>query len=246
MYIELNNLDQKYGTSITGLIQVGANNGQETQHYVEDCGIEKLVLFEPLPEAFNNLLRVVEPFQQKCHIEAHNVALGSEKQTSKIYIADNEGQSSSLLKPTLHLEEHSNVLFEKEITVSVERLDDMDIDPSSINALSIDVQGYELEVLKGARQFLKNGIDYIVSEVSREPLYDQSAVIEEIDAFLDEAGFRRMHTVWATDFWGDALYVRRDIIPADAQSIVHQIPKRKRRNLFQRLARSIRKRLPTS
>ena len=52
----------------------------------------------------------------------------------------------------------------------------------------------------------------VLTEVSFVPLYKDSPLFEDVDAFLTEVGFRRVG-VYPSDQpqnWGDALYVRRD------------------------------------
>ena len=77
----------------------------------------------------------------------------------------------------------------------------------TFNFLHIDVQGYELEVLKGAVKCLEN-VYYIVVEINRSELYEFCPMISDIDRFLDN--FQRVETEWrhGRENWGDALYVR--------------------------------------
>ena len=76
------------------------------------------------------------------------------------------------------------------------------------NFLNIDVQGYELEVFKGAFESLKN-IDYIISEVNRDEVYENCPHIDELDKYLSQLNFKRVETDWAGNSWGDALYVKK-------------------------------------
>jgi hypothetical protein len=39
-------------------------------------------------------------------------------------------------------------------------------------------------------------------------LYENNAMVEEIDSFLSEYGFSRVATNWQGNTWGDALYVK--------------------------------------
>ncbi len=80
--------------------------------------------------------------------------------------------------------------------------------PHSYNFINIDVQGYELEVFKGAVNTLEK-IDYIITEVNRAELYKNCVQIEELDSFLSQHGFARDITSWDGDTWGDAFYVKR-------------------------------------
>jgi hypothetical protein len=75
------------------------------------------------------------------------------------------------------------------------------------NFLNIDIQGFELEALRGARKTLKN-VKWIMSEVNRAEVYENCAHVEEMDEFLGKYGFNRVETNWAGQTWGDALYVK--------------------------------------
>jgi O-methyltransferase involved in polyketide biosynthesis len=90
--------------------------------------------------------------------------------------------------------------------VSVCRLDDVGL-PDNYNIIYMDVQGYELEVLRGASKRLR-AIDAIFTEVNRDEVFEGCAKIEEIDSFLAGHGFRRVETDWHGGQFGDALYVR--------------------------------------
>ena len=71
----------------------------------------------------------------------------------------------------------------------------------------MDVQGYELEVLKGSTDILLK-VDYILCEVNRAELYKNCPMVEDIDSFLNEYGFKREITSWDGYTWGDALYTK--------------------------------------
>ena len=59
----------------------------------------------------------------------------------------------------------------------------------SRNLLKIDVQGFELEVLKSAGSLLSY-FDWVYAECSFVPLYEGQALADEVAAFLAERGFR--------------------------------------------------------
>jgi FkbM family methyltransferase len=191
--------------NIKGIVHVGAHYGEEIQEYVNN-GIQNITVFEPLSNNFDILAKRLE--NVNADIQGYQVALGSEKGTASMHLSSNEAQSSSILKPKDHLEHHPDVTFNGTENVEVDLLDSYDL--RGANFMNVDVQGYELEVFKGAVETLKN-IDYIYCEVNRGEMYEGNPMVEEIDDFLSEYGFERVETHWPETWykWGDALYVKK-------------------------------------
>ena len=54
MLLSFKLLKKKYNMKIKGIIQIGAHYGEEIPDYI-DCGIQDMVMFEPLEENFNIL-----------------------------------------------------------------------------------------------------------------------------------------------------------------------------------------------
>ena len=75
MLLSFKLLKKKYNMKIKGIIQIGAHYGEEIPDYI-DCGIQDMVMFEPLEENFNILADKVKDLN--ANIEGHQVALGSE------------------------------------------------------------------------------------------------------------------------------------------------------------------------
>ncbi len=188
--------------NINGIIHIGAHYGEELQEYVDE-GIQNIILFEPLTSNFNILSEKAADLN--ANIEGHQVALGSKVGNYTMYISDNEAQSSSILKPKVHLTHHPHVKFPSKEEVEVHLLDEYDC--KDYNFINMDVQGYELEVLKGGTKILDQ-VDYVYCEVNRDEVYENNAYVEEIDQFLSDYNMKRVETDWAGDIWGDALYIK--------------------------------------
>jgi FkbM family methyltransferase len=205
MLISFSSLKRKYEMNIRGVVHIGAHYGEEIQEYV-DNGIQKITVFEPLSLNFDILNKRLQ--NVNADIQGYQVALGSEKGTATMYLSSNEAQSSSILKPKEHLEHHPYVTFDGTEEVEVDILDDYDV--SNANFMNIDVQGYELEVLKGGKKTLEH-IDYVYCEVNRGEMYENNAMIDEVDEYLGSYGFERVETHWPETWykWGDALYIKK-------------------------------------
>jgi FkbM family methyltransferase len=201
--LNLEELVQKYQVQIKGLIHVGAHYGQEYELY-QKLGITHLIFFEPLKQNFEIL---------KTHVgekaKLFQKALGNENKKVKMYIESaNNGMSSSILKPQKHLEQYPTIVFDREEIVEMVRLDDFLSEKENYNFLTIDVQGYELEVLKGSQKTLTN-ISGILTEVNRDELYENCARVEQLDDFLSHFNFQRVETNWEGGTWGDAFYLKK-------------------------------------
>ena len=88
------------------------------------------------------------------------------------------------------------------------KLDSFEKDLTEYNFIVIDVQGYELEVFKGAKNTLDN-IDYIISEINRDELYENCAKIEQLVEFLSNYGFEFIEHNWVGGTWGDGLFIKK-------------------------------------
>jgi FkbM family methyltransferase len=204
MLISLSEMMTKYNMNIRGVIHIGAHYGEEVPEYIKN-GISEVHLFEPLSESYKILVNNLQDL--KINWVTYNTALGSKNERVTMFVSDNERQSSSILSPKDHLTHHPNVRFPTTEEILVTTLDSQKI--KNCNFINMDVQGYELEVLRGATKTLEH-VDYVYCEVNRAEVYENNAFVEEIDEFLSQYNMIRVETDWAGEIWGDALYVRTE------------------------------------
>lgn len=202
MILNLEQLKEKYNLDITGVIHVGAHFGKEFQIY-EDLKIKNSIFFEPSSRTFQILKHNIG---DKTIIV--NKAVGNENKKIEINLeTSNEGQSNSILNPKLHLHQYPHIVFLEKEEVDMVRLDDFIKTPKDYNFMNIDVQGYELEVLKGSKELLKN-IDYIIVEINRAEVYENCPMVEELQSFLSEYNFELVEQDWAGGIWGDGFFIK--------------------------------------
>lgn len=188
---------------ITGVIHVGAHIGQEVPFYASKN--VPILLFEPLPLQFKELQKAIKPYPQMI---AEPIALGDCNDIVTMFESNKNGVSSSILKPTLHLQKYPDRTFTK-ITVDQTSLDEYFsyfLNSDDYNTLVIDVQGYELFVLNGAINTLKS-IKYILLEVWKEVMYENSASLQTVQKFMADNGYHQKEIDLDTfPIFGDALY----------------------------------------
>jgi len=196
-------------TTIKGCIHIGAHWGQEYPVY-KHLGINNMIFYEPLENNYRGLLDHVGE-----EVDVRQKALGNKEGHVDMFVEQaNQGMSSSVLEPQHHLKQYPHILFPIKETVPITKLDSEDFDRESFNFINIDVQGYELEVFKGATKTLES-IDLIFSEINQKEMYKDCALVETLDSYLEDFGFSRVITHWegvdeatGEQTWGNGVYFK--------------------------------------
>jgi FkbM family methyltransferase len=204
MLISLDKMIYQYNLNIKGVLHIGAHYGQEYKDYINN-NIKNIIFFEPLMNNYNILLNNINLSE---NIKTYNMALGNITGEIEMYVETfNQGMSSSILEPDIHLQQYPNIVFNKKEIVKIDKLDNIIFDKDNFNMINIDVQGYELEVFKGSIKSL-DYINIIYTEVNRDEVYKNCSKVEELDIFLKDFNFERVLTSWDGNTWGDALYIK--------------------------------------
>jgi FkbM family methyltransferase len=157
-----------------------------------------------------NQIKIVE--SQPTNELAFNFAISDVDGKTYEFNITNNGQSSSILELDKHLIYHPTIYVSETMKVHSKRMDTLikenNIDINNYDFLNIDIQGAELLALKGFGDLLGN-IKYIYTEINKNSLYKDCALVEEIDEYLLIYGFERVETSMTEYEWGDALYIKK-------------------------------------
>jgi len=202
MLIPLDWLVAMYNVKFKGILHVGAHECEELANYEKYISRDKILWVEALED------KVAMSNQRYPGILIEQ-AVVSDSQAFVTFNRSNNGQSSSFLNMHLHKQFHPTVWYVNSFEVKTQLLKDIicnyDI---SFNFLNFDIQGTELRALKGMENYLPN-VDYLYTEVNSDYVYENCALIDEMDAYLDKFGLKRVQTKWAGECrWGDAFYIR--------------------------------------
>ena len=202
---------EKYLKTVKGAIHVGAHTGGELDWY-EIRGFTRVLWFEPNADLFSILqANIVE---HDTHT-AYNIGIHDSLKTATLHIASNDGQSSSILDLGTHSKHYPDITYIKDQEITLMRMDDFlqenSINMDEFNFLNIDVQGVELQVIKSFGKLL-NKLNYIYAEVNKEELYVGIDLLPEIDRYLNAFGFDRVALYMTPKHWGDAFYVKRNLL----------------------------------
>ncbi len=163
------------------VVDVGANVGQWSDMLLDCIQPQKLVIIEPIPDAFA-ILR--EKFGNTSAIELHNVAVGDHDGIAKLKIT-RDTTGASLLQPREEMRKlvGANWAVDSEVEVKMTTLDRLLGDLPEISLLKIDVQGYEKPALSGAKQTLAK-TRFVLIELNFMPQYDGGSWLGDVHEIL--------------------------------------------------------------
>jgi len=167
---------------------VGANRGQFSLVCRQLKSQAVIAAFEPLKEAADTYRAL---FSADGRVSLYVCALAPERGEMTMHVSARDDSSSLLPISSAQTENFPGTESVGERRVPVGPLTDF-IAPSGLgsrNLLKIDVQGFELEVLKSAGPLLPR-FDWIYAECSFVALYEGQALADEVTAFLAGRGFR--------------------------------------------------------
>lgn len=178
---------------IRTILDVGANRGQFALFASRRFPEAQIHMFEPVQSAAAVARRVVPA------AILHEIALGDEDGTTTFYVHPDSDQSS-----VLPIEGASK------IHVPVARLDAIPFGLESRVLLKLDVQGFEMQVLRGAGGVLDH-IDQVLCEMSREGYIRGASNQDLLLKSLKAKGFRPVAAGPLLPYGTDVLFSRRQM-----------------------------------
>jgi FkbM family methyltransferase len=177
------------------VIDVGANRGQFVLDVLAACCGAEIIAIEPLDSEFAKL---VELFAIENRIRCRRMALGSSDGIKPFFISRRPDSSSLLPITQVQTDAFRDTEHASTALVAVRTLDNVlaaeGVLPSRSTFLKLDVQGSELDVLRGATDSLgKIGWAYV--ELSTEQFYEGQALASDVIAFLRDYGFQLIDIV---------------------------------------------------
>ena len=177
--------------NINTLIDVGSNKGQFVLLCIKFFPNLLIYSFEPIKEA---LIKQKNLLSFKNNIYFYNTGIGNKNKIINFFIT-NRADSSSFLTINKSKNYNKNYYVKEKRKIKIQKLDQILKNKKLIKPvlIKIDVQGFELEVLKGSKKILPN-IDYLLLEVSKNQMYNKQAIELEIINFLKKEKFRIMES----------------------------------------------------
>lgn len=180
------------------IFDVGANIGQSHRFFRELFSDSKIFCFEPVAATYDKLCRSLE---NDSMAKAYRLAMGAQDGELEMftYVHSDENSVFRLNQDALSLKNklHQSVpeIFEHPITkqtVPMSRIDSFAVNAGidKIDILKIDVQCYEDEVLRGAKEFLSSqNIGVVTLEIIFDDIYNRPLSFGLIESLLAPYGY---------------------------------------------------------
>lgn len=180
------------------IFDIGANEGQSIERYLNTFVSPKIYAFEPNEDAFQILF---EKYSKNKNIVLNNFAIGEKKGNKYLNYTIKSGNSSLFklnmnsnwiknkalnfdVKPKNYVNKIKKTkMFSLDSYIKKEKI-------NSIDLLKIDTQGYELNVLIGSKNSLKKKIKNIELEIMLDNCYDTDTSIYKIEKVLNPKNFK--------------------------------------------------------
>jgi len=171
------------GREIRQIIDAGANVGQFAAMARFCWPQARIISYEPDPTAAAQFRKI---HGKDSKIILHECALGDNPGVLSINYGESSAQNSALVE--------TKASRRGTFQAVVRTLDDSLDKSNEKRFLKIDVQGYEMHVLRGAQAILKE-VDYLLIEISLADMFEGGALVEEVWGFLRKNGFKYHHVM---------------------------------------------------
>lgn len=172
------------------LVDVGANLGEFTLHAAKRLRSGRVIAFEPVGEMHEHLLENIRA-NGFANVTVYRVALSDRSGSADLYVGGDPERYLSFNEGLGSLYPRGN-LRQRIERVRVDTLDRIlsESPPPRVNVVKVDVEGAELQVLRGSWQTLSRYRPKILLEVNREAFEAAGYAAADVIGFLEPLGYR--------------------------------------------------------
>lgn len=166
-------------SSDSNAVDVGAHKGEILKMILEVAPLGRHFAFEPVPALCEELKRL---FPQ---VEVHQTALCDHSGEERfVHVLSNPGYSGLKQRRYRYVEKL------QEVSVKTARLDNIVPEGIPISIIKIDVEGAELQVLRGAEGVLRRNQPVVIFELEPGGALSYGTTPAQVWDFLDQCGLR--------------------------------------------------------
>lgn len=150
------------------VLDIGANIGNHTLYFCQECDAEFVHCFEPIASTRKMLKKNIEINNLSNRVAIHQEAIGAQTGRAKVASYDESNIGSTAL------------VTENAGEIPIIRIDDMAFN-KEISLIKIDVEGFELQVLKGGMKTISQNTPYIMIEIRDDFLVEIQSLLSPLN-----------------------------------------------------------------
>lgn len=163
------------------VLDIGANIGNHTLYFLNECNAQFVYCFEPADDTFQILTNNIIINHLEDRVQLMHVGVGSVSGNARIK------------QQRQHDTGYTQLEKSETGDITIVAIDDLDI-RKNIGFIKIDVEGFELEVIKGLENTLKKDKPLIMIEVWNQNSEEIMSILNGIGYHSDILDRREMNT----------------------------------------------------
>jgi FkbM family methyltransferase len=193
--------------TVNNILIVGCRDLYEIDYFFKKYPNSKIYAFEPNENQYN----LCKSQNTHDNLILFKTALSNENCKRKFYITPGNIGASSLHFPTTIPHSASNSIIETIVDCTSYNFLYKNNEIQIPDILGMDVQGHELEVLKGMGDVLKN-VKVIHSELCLSPYYDGQSTKDDIINYLSDFNFKLDLEIYDWEKESNGIFINKDFI----------------------------------
>ena len=191
------------------VVDIGANRGQfslAVRHFIPNA---KIISFEPLAKP-TEIFRQI--FSSDTRVTLHNIAIGPDIEEVSMHVSGKDDSSSLLPISDLQEEKYPGTGEIGTLEVRVAPLNSVLSEDDIVEPalLKLDVQGFEMDALRGCESLLHK-FELIYCECSFVELYTGQKLAPDVIAWLAERGFP-IKGIYNVSYDSDGVAIQADFL----------------------------------
>ena len=159
---DLNYICKKWHQGVIGkslknglVLDVGANIGNHTLYFCNECEVACVHCFEPITSTYAILKKNIEINNLVDRVVLHCLAIGEKSGKAKVAVYDKNNIGATYLT------------IDRDGGIPMICIDDMTFD-RSVSLIKIDVEGFEMQAIRGCLKTIEKDKPYIMIEIRDE------------------------------------------------------------------------------
>lgn len=169
------------------ILDIGANIGITSLFFASLNSKGKIYAFEPHPDTFQRLVENIQ-INNFENIRTYPMGAGSKNETRILDEVDNHNSGMNRI-----IGIDSGISSGKKITTIALDTFFLPGDIPKVDFIKIDVEGFETEVLKGAKEIIRLHKPVLFIELDDNNLRDHGSSAEDLIVFLENLGYEKIY-----------------------------------------------------